>query len=75
MAKLTAKMRKALRPSQFALPEQRKYPLDTKARARNAPARASQHATPAEQATIARKVAAKFPGIKQRAGKRMMKSR
>lgn len=39
------------------------YPIDTKGRARNALARAAQHATPAEQKTIRRKVEAKFPSI------------
>lgn len=39
------------------------YPIDTKARARNALARGAQHASPAEQATIKRKVEAKFPSI------------
>jgi hypothetical protein len=39
------------------------YPIDTKARARNALARGAQHASPAQQATIKRKVEAKFPSI------------
>lgn len=42
MAKLTTKRRNALPRSDFALPESRKYPVDTKARAVNAKARASQ---------------------------------
>ena len=42
MAKLDAKKRNALPKSEFALPESRKYPVDTKARAANAKARASE---------------------------------
>lgn len=40
------------------------YPINTKKRARNALARAAQHATPAQQATIRRKVSQQFPTIK-----------
>lgn len=42
MSKLNAKRRNALPKSEFALPESRKYPVDTKARAINAKARATQ---------------------------------
>ncbi len=42
MSKLNAKRRNALPKSDFALPESRKYPVDTKARAANAKARATQ---------------------------------
>lgn len=42
MAKITTKARKALSKSEFALPAERKYPVDTKARAANAKARATQ---------------------------------
>jgi hypothetical protein len=42
MAKLTSKARNKLPKSDFALPESRKYPVDTKARAANAKARAQQ---------------------------------
>lgn len=42
MAKLTSKGRKALKPSQFALPKERKYPVDDKSHAINAKARATQ---------------------------------
>jgi hypothetical protein len=37
-----AARRKKLKKSQFALPGSRKYPIDTKARARNAKARSTQ---------------------------------
>lgn len=42
MAKLTAKSRNKLPKSDFALPEQRKYPVEDKSHARNAKSRASQ---------------------------------
>lgn len=42
MSKITSKARNALPTSKFALPEDRKYPVDTKARAANAKARATQ---------------------------------
>ena len=64
MAKLTSARRKALPTSTFAGPD-RSYPIPDASHARNALARASQHASPALQAKIKRKVAAKFPGIKQ----------
>lgn len=42
MAKLTAAQRKKLPKKKFALPAERKYPVDTKGRAANAKARATQ---------------------------------
>lgn len=42
MAKLTTAKRKKLPKSKFALESERKYPIDTKARAANAKARAQQ---------------------------------
>lgn len=42
MAKITAKKRRALPKSKFGLPGSKRYPVDTKARAANAKARATQ---------------------------------
>lgn len=42
MATLKASRRRKLRKTQFGQPGQRKYPMDTKARAANAKARATQ---------------------------------
>ncbi len=42
MAKLTAKTRNALSKSDFALPGERKYPVNNRAHAANAKARATQ---------------------------------
>ena len=59
--KLTNNQRHGLDTSQFALPG-RRFPIEDKSHARNALARAS-NANPAEQATIRRKVHAKYPSI------------
>jgi hypothetical protein len=64
MAKLSAARRKALPASTFAGPD-RSYPIPDASHARNALARASQHADPALKAKIRAKVHRKFPGIKQ----------
>jgi hypothetical protein len=42
MSKLTTTSRKKLKSSQFALPESRKYPVNDRAHAANAKARAQQ---------------------------------
>jgi hypothetical protein len=42
MTKLTTKARKAIPKSKFALPAERKFPVEDKAHARNALARASE---------------------------------
>ena len=62
MAKLSSKARKALPKSDFAGPN-RSYPINDKSHARNALARASQNASPSEEASIKRKVHAKYPDI------------
>lgn len=63
MAKLTSALRNALATKEFSLPGERKYPIDTKNRARNALSRVAQHGTPEEKAIVRRKVHAKFPRI------------
>jgi len=62
MAKLTTSARKSLSSSAFALPG-RRYPIEDASHARNALARAAQNASPAEQATIKRKVKRRYPNI------------
>jgi len=66
MAKLTSKQRNKLRKSQFALPSQRKYPINDKAHAKNALARAAQHATPSQERRIKTAVYKKYPSLKNR---------
>lgn len=62
MAKLTSKTRNKLPASSFAGPD-RSYPIEDASHARNALARAAQHASPELQAKIKRKVRARYPGI------------
>jgi hypothetical protein len=62
MAKLTTRGRRRMKAKQFALPGKR-YPLNDARHARNALARVAQHGTPAEKATVRRKVKARFPSI------------
>ncbi len=57
---LTAKRRRALPSSAFAYPSRRAYPIDTKARARNALSRAAQSNTFGSYSHVARKVRAKW---------------
>lgn len=65
MSKLTTKERNAIPTSEFAGPD-RSYPIQNKSHARNALARASQHASPELQKRIRAKVHSKFPGIGQK---------
>lgn len=65
MARLKAKQRKKLPKSKFALPGKRRYPIDTKARARNALARASQFESKSTQKTIRSKVTKRYPSLKK----------
>lgn len=62
MARLKATARNALPSSDFAGPD-RSYPVDTANRARNALARAAQHASPELQAKIRNKVKRRYPSI------------
>ena len=60
MATLSEKQRDRLKPSQFGMPEERKYPMPDEDHARNAKARAAQqqgkgNLTKAEKARIDRK--------------------
>lgn len=64
MAKLKAATRNKLPSSSFAGPD-RSYPINDASHARNALARASQHASPALKSKIQAKVHRKFPGISQ----------
>ncbi len=59
MAKITAGERNSLPSKKFALPAERKYPIDTRGRAANAKARASEMAnkgaiSPSAEASIDR---------------------
>ena len=63
MAKLTAAKRNKLKTSTFAIPGERKYPVNDPNHARNALARVAQHGSPSEKARVRAKVHAKYPSI------------
>jgi hypothetical protein len=63
---LSAKGRAHIKPKNFALPGGR-YPINDKAHAANAKARAAQHASPEEKAKIDAAVARKYPGMGKKA--------
>jgi hypothetical protein len=63
MARLTAKQRKALPRSSFAVPSRRAYPIEDEAHGRNALARVSQHGSPAEKRAVRAKVHKRYPSI------------
>ncbi len=62
--KLSYAERQKLHPSDFALPKERKYPIDHINRARNALARVSAFGTEKEKIIVRRKVYKKFPSLK-----------
>jgi hypothetical protein len=83
MAALTARRRKALPSSKFALPGKGEgmgskgpgaYPVDTRRRAVSALSRVEQHGTPAEKAAVRAKVAGEYPGIEQSKGPQAKKT-
>lgn len=63
MAQLTAKRRKALPDSAFAIPERRAYPIHDIAHARNALSRVAQHGTPEEKRRVRAAVKRRYPSI------------
>ena len=63
MAKLTSKERNSLPSSDFAVPSERKYPLNDMNHARNALSRVSQYGYPELKEKIRAAVHRKFPGI------------
>ena len=63
MARLTAWQRHRLASSQFALPAERKYPIEDEAHARDALARVEQYGTPAEKRKVRAAVKRKYPDM------------
>jgi len=63
---LTARGRGQVKEKNFALPEQKKYPIHDLAHARNALTRVSQYGTPGQQATVRAAVYKKYPALKKR---------
>ena len=60
---LTYKQRQELPDSAFVFPDERKYPIDSENRARNALARVAQYGTSGEQAKVKAAVKKKYPDI------------
>lgn len=69
MAKLTAKGRKRIKASNFALPKGR-YPIHDISHARNALARVAQHGSAAEKKKVRAAVYRKYPSLKKKKAKR-----
>lgn len=65
MAVLTAKKRKHLPDSVFAIPEKRKYPIHDRAHAINALARVSQFGSPSEKRRVRAAVYKRYPDLKK----------
>lgn len=63
MAKLTTAKRRRLHDSSFALPAQRKYPIDTRDRAISALGRVTQFGTDYEKRKVRAAVRKKYPGL------------
>jgi hypothetical protein len=62
---ISSRKRRRLPKRAFALPSQRKYPIDTKRRAVAALAYARRRTTAGAYATIRRKVIARYPSLKK----------
>lgn len=69
MAKLTARGRKRLKKSSFALPG-RRYPIHDRAHGRAALARVAQHGTASEKARVRAAVHRKYPTMGKKKGKK-----
>lgn len=64
-ADLTAAGRKHIKETNFAIPEEKKYPIHDMAHARNALARVSQHGTPEERRRVREAVYRKYPSLRE----------
>lgn len=60
---LSTKQRKSINDEDFALPDQRKYPIHDKSRARNALARVEQYGTPEEKGKVQAAVRKRYPDM------------
>jgi len=65
MARLTAKQRKKLPKSSFAIKSKRSYPIHDKAHAKAALSRVRQHGTKAQQKAVRSAVTKRFPSLKK----------
>lgn len=65
MAKLDAKARNAIPSVEFALPSERKFPIEDRSHAANALARAAQSGVPEIKAKVTAAVHRKYPDMGQ----------
>jgi hypothetical protein len=65
MAKLSDKDRKQLKDSDFAEPEERKYPIEDETHARNALSRVAQNGSAEEQKEVRQNVEERYPDLKK----------
>ena len=63
MGKLTSTERDDLKGSDFAIPSERKYPIENRAHARAALQRVSQFGSPEEKAKVRAAVKRKYPDM------------
>ncbi|KAA8828679.1 hypothetical protein [Bifidobacterium tissieri] len=63
MARITAKRRKRMKNSTFALPRERKYPIPDTSHARNALAQVAKYGTPSQQRRVRAAVHREYPSI------------
>jgi len=63
MAILTAEARRKLKTSDFAIPEERKYPIHDESHARNALSRVGEFGSPAEKDKVRAAVHKRYPNI------------
>jgi hypothetical protein len=63
MAALSDKDRKQLKDSDFAEPDERKYPIEDESHARNALSRVAQNGSSAEQHEVRQKVEQRYPDL------------
>jgi len=63
MPKLTTEERKKLEAKEFAIKEQRRYPIHDKSHGANALARVTQHGSPSEKKQVRENVCSKYPDL------------
>lgn len=66
MGRLTSRGRRRIKRSNFALPKERKYPIQDIAHARNALARVAQYGSKSEQRRVRAAVGRKYPSLRKR---------
>lgn len=66
MARLTYRQRKALPASDFAIPEDREYPIEDRPHARDALGRVSAYGSPWQRRRVRSAVRRRYPSIHQK---------